>query len=192
MKRVGILALQGDFDAHRKALAEAGASPSLVRTAAQLEEVDGLVIPGGESTTMLKLLHLENLLEPLRAFGQQKPLFGTCAGAILMASEVHNPAQESLSLMDIGVERNAYGRQIDSRVVRIQPEADFCEHTGNDEMEAVFIRAPVIRRVGPQASVLARYQGDPVLVEQGRHLVATFHPELSGDSRVHRWFLEKL
>lgn len=192
MKRVGILALQGDFDAHRKALAEAGASPSLVRTAAQLEEVDGLVIPGGESTTMLKLLHLENLLEPLRAFGQQKPLFGTCAGAILMASEVHNPAQESLSLMDIGVERNAYGRQIDSRVVRIQPEADFCAHTGNDEMEAVFIRAPVIRRVGPQASVLARYQGDPVLVEQGRHLVATFHPELSGDSRVHRWFLEKL
>lgn len=192
MKRVGILALQGDFDAHRKALAEAGASPSLVRTAAQLEEVDGLVIPGGESTTMLKLLHLENLLEPLRAFGQQKPLFGTCAGAILMASEVQNPAQESLSLMDIGVERNAYGRQIDSRVVRIQPEADFCEHTGNDEMEAVFIRAPVIRRVGPQASVLARYQGDPVLVEQGRHLVATFHPELSGDSRVHRWFLEKL
>ena len=114
------------------------------------------------------------------------------AGAILLANEVSCPAQESLGLMDVGVERNAYGRQVDSRVTRIMPEDDMQARTRPGEMEAVFIRAPIIRRVGEGARVLARYQGDPVLVEEGRHLVATFHPELSGDSRVHELFLQKL
>src|SRR5262245_35155539 len=177
-KRVGVLALQGDFEAHGKALERAGARPVEVRTAAQLADLDGLVIPGGESTTMLKLLRAENMLEPLADFGRRKPVFGTCAGAILLASEVSNPAQESLGLMDIAVERNAYGRQVDSRVTHIEPSGDFSARTHPGELEAVFIRAPIIRRTGSGARVLAEYQGDPVLVEQGRHLVATFHPEL--------------
>jgi pyridoxal 5'-phosphate synthase pdxT subunit len=192
MKRVGVLALQGDFEAHGKALERAGAEPVEVRTAAQLAALDGLVIPGGESTTMLKLLRLENMLEPLAEFGRRKPIFGTCAGAILVAKEVSNPAQESLGLMDIAVERNGYGRQVDSRVTQIDPSADFAARTQPGELEAVFIRAPIIRRTGPDAKVLAEYQGHPVLVEQGRHLVATFHPELTADPRVHRLFLAKL
>jgi len=194
MKRVGVLALQGDFEAHGKALERAGAQPVEVRTAAALGDLDGLVIPGGESTTMLKLLHGENLLEPLAEFGRRKPIFGTCAGAILLASEVSRPAQESLKLVDIAVERNAYGRQLDSRVAHIEPRADFLSRTHAESagLEAVFIRAPIIRRTGPDVNILAEYQGDPVLVEQGRHLVATFHPELTGDSRVHTLFLAKL
>ena len=180
-KKVGVLALQGDFEAHEKALKRAGAEPVEVRSAGDLQELDGLVIPGGESSTMLKLLEEEKLLEPLREFGERRPIFGTCAGAILLASEVLNPAQKSLGLMDIDVERNAYGRQLDSRIARLEPEG----------FEAVFIRAPIIRRVGERAKVLARYQGDPVLVEQGKHLVATFHPELTEDSRIHRMFLDK-
>jgi pyridoxal 5'-phosphate synthase pdxT subunit len=192
MKKVGVLALQGDFEAHGKTLARLGAEPVLVRTAAGLDDVEGLVIPGGESTTMLKLLHAENLLEPLSRFGQRRPIFGTCAGAILLASDVSHPEQESLGLMDIGVERNGYGRQLDSRVARLTPEAEFAARTHPGELEAVFIRAPVIRRVGPAARVLARFQGDPVLVEQGPHLVATFHPELTSDARVHELFLAKV
>jgi pyridoxal 5'-phosphate synthase pdxT subunit len=180
-KKVGVLALQGDFEAHQKALQRAGADAVQVRTPDELAKVDGLVIPGGESTTMLKLLDVSGLKEPLRRFGQEKPIFGTCAGAILLASEVSHPAQESLHLMDISVERNGYGRQLDSRVVRLE-----------DGVEAVFIRAPIIRRVGENAKVLATYNGDPVLVEEGRHLVATFHPELTGDSRVHQRFLDKI
>jgi 5'-phosphate synthase pdxT subunit len=192
MKRVGILALQGDFEAHGKALEEASAEPVYVRTAADMEGLDGLVIPGGESTTMLKLLREEGMLEPLREFGRRQPIFGTCAGAILLAREVLNPVQESLSLMDISVERNAYGRQVDSRVAQVEPEPEFERRAGQGNMEAVFIRAPIIRRVDPGATVLVRYQGDPVLVEQGRHLAATFHPELSRENRVHRLFVEKL
>jgi len=191
-KKVGILALQGDFEAHARTLTSLGAEPVLVRTAAELEGADGLIIPGGESTTMLKLLHAENLLAPLTRYGSRRPIFGTCAGAILLAAGVSNPEQEALGLLDIDVERNAYGRQIDSRVAHLTPEAEFAARTSPGEMEAVFIRAPAIRRVGPQARVLARYLGDPVLVEQGPHMAATFHPELSADSRVHEFFLSKL
>lgn len=192
-KRVGVLALQGDFAAHGAALERAGAEAVFVRDAEQLAGIDGLVIPGGESTTMLKLLQYDRLMEPLAEFGRKKPIFGTCAGAILIATDVSNPTQESLALMDIGVERNAYGRQLDSRVARIEPEPEFAQRIGSrGTLEAVFIRAPIIRRVGSQAKVLARYAGDPVLVEQGRHLVATFHPELTADSRVHELFVEKL
>ena len=192
MPKVGVLALQGDFEAHGKALEKLGAEPVFVRTAADLNAADGLIIPGGESTTMLKLLHVENLLEPLREFGSRKPIFGTCAGAILLAKGVSRPAQESLALMDIDVERNAYGRQIDSRVAEIEPEREFQERTQPGKLEAVFIRAPIIRRIRGGAKVLARYRGDAVLVEDGRHLAATFHPELTADARVHALFLEKL
>jgi len=189
LKTVGVLALQGDFEAHRKALEEAaGAGEGVraveVRSAAQLETCDGLIIPGGESTTMMKLLGEENLLEPIRSFGATKPIYGTCAGAILLARDVSHPAQASLGLMDIDVERNAYGRQVDSHIARLA-------YAGG-EMEAVFIRAPIIRRVGAEARVLAMHRGDPVWVEQGRHTVTTFHPELAADRRVHRRFLGKL
>jgi 5'-phosphate synthase pdxT subunit len=192
MKKVGVLSLQGDFAAHGAALARAGAEPVYVRQIERFRAIDGLVIPGGESTTMLKLLHSDGLLDALAEFASRKPVFGTCAGAILMAAEVLNPAQESLALMDIAVERNAYGRQIDSRVTVLDPEPEFQQRTAPGKLEAVFIRAPVIRRVNGGGKVLARYAGDPVLVEQGRHLVATFHPELTADSRVHTLFLEKL
>jgi pyridoxal 5'-phosphate synthase pdxT subunit len=186
VKKVGVLALQGDFHAHARSLAKAGAEPVEVRSAADLKNIQGLVIPGGESTTMVKLLEIENLLEPLREFGQEHPIFGTCAGAILLATGVANSPQASLGLMDIEVERNAYGRQLDSRIARLQPSGI------EGDLEAVFIRAPIIRRVGQKANVLASYLGDPVLVEQGQHLAATFHPELTDDSRVHLMFLRKI
>ncbi len=185
-KKVGVLALQGDFEAHEKALRRAGAEPVEVRSAADLQKVSGLVIPGGESTTMLKLLEEEKLVEPLREFAQEHPVFGTCAGAILLASGVSHPSQPSLGLMDIDIERNAYGRQLDSRIAHLRLEG-----TGAG-LEAVFIRAPIIRRVGANVKVLAEYQDTPVLVEQGKHLVATFHPELTGDPSVHLMFLDKI
>jgi 5'-phosphate synthase pdxT subunit len=190
--KVGVLSLQGDFEAHGAALERAGATPVYVRQREQLDEIEGLIIPGGESTTMLKLMEYDDLAGPIAEFGRRKPMFGTCAGAILMATHVSNPEQPALGVMDLAVERNAYGRQIDSRVVRIEPEAEFSDRTAPGELEAVFIRAPIIRRLGSKARVLARYNGDPVLVEQGKHLAATFHPELTRDSRVHQYFLEKL
>jgi len=181
---IGVLALQGDFEAHRRALERVGARVVEVRSLRELDGIAGLIIPGGESTTMLKMLKDENLLEPLREFGARKPIFGTCAGAILLARSVTNPPQESLGLMDMEVERNAYGRQVHSHIARLE---DF----EGAPLEAVFIRAPIIRQTGPQVRVLARYGGSPVLVEQGRHLAATFHPELTEDTRIHKLFLEK-
>jgi len=185
MAHIGVLALQGDYEKHARLLERAGAHVSEVRTLAELNACDGLVIPGGESSTMLKLLDREGLFDPLREFGGHKPIFGTCAGAILLAAKVENPEQHSLGLVDIAVRRNAYGRQLDSRVTSI-------EGVGFGTMEAVFIRAPIILRAGPGVRVLASYNGDPVLVEEGRHLVATFHPELSSDDRVHAYFLKKV
>ena len=181
-----MLALQGDFEAHAAAVERAGARATPVRTADELVAIDGLIIPGGESTTMLKLLEYENLFEPLRCFGERKPIFGTCAGAILLASEVVNSAQRSLGLVDMSVQRNGYGRQIDSRIANI-------DLRDAGRTEAVFIRAPIIRRVGPETSVLATYQDAPVLVEQGKHLAATFHPELSRNGNpIHKLFVNKV
>ncbi|NWF85213.1 MAG: pyridoxal 5'-phosphate synthase glutaminase subunit PdxT [Bryobacteraceae bacterium] len=188
MKTVGVLALQGDFEAHAGAFARAGARAAEVRTVEQLEAVDALVIPGGESTTMLKLMSYYGLFEPLKAFAAAKPVFGTCAGAILLAGEVLNPPQASLNVLDMTIERNAYGRQLASHVARLRGHA----LDGDAELEAVFIRAPIIRRVGDSGKILATHNGDPVLVDFGRHLVATFHPELTQDSRVHKLFLRKV
>ena len=182
--RIGVLALQGDYHAHLRAIERVGGQAVEVRTRADLDRVDALIIPGGESTTMLKLLDVENLFEPLREFGAEKPIFGTCAGAIQLASEVLNPAQRSLGLLDLTVERNAYGRQIDSRIAQID--------VAGEPVEAVFIRAPIIRRAGKTSRVLASYENAPVLVEQGRHLVSTFHPELSGTNKIHELFLAKV
>jgi 5'-phosphate synthase pdxT subunit len=176
------LALQGDFGAHCEALRAAGATPVEVRTTDDLEGIDGLVFPGGESTTMLKLLDIEQLFDSLVEFGREKPIFGTCAGAILLAKEVVNPVQRSLGLMDLTVERNGYGRQIDSRIAKIDLEGQ--------PAEAVFIRAPIIQRAGRDVSVLATYHGTPVLVSQGLHMAATFHPELSEKNMVHCRFVE--
>ena len=187
---VGVLALQGDVEAHIAALRRAceGVSVSEVRSAADLDGIQGLVIPGGESTTMLKLMGYYGLFEPLKRFGSNKPIFGTCAGAILLAKEVLSPAQDSLDLIDLTIERNAYGRQIESQVVKLTGHS----LGGDPELEAVFIRAPKIRRVGPGGAVLASYAGDPVLVEFGRHMAATFHPELTADTRIHRLFTERM
>jgi pyridoxal 5'-phosphate synthase pdxT subunit len=157
-----------------------------------LKEIDGLVLPGGESTTMLKLLKLENLMEPLAEFARQKPVLATCAGVILLANEVSNPKQECLGILDLSVERNGYGRQIDSRIVELEPSAEFQERAGAGKLEAVFIRAPVIHSVGPAGKVLVSYLEHPVLVEQGHHLAATFHPELTADHRIQKLFVANL
>src|SRR6267143_825603 len=179
--KIGVLALQGDFDAHRKRLEELGAEVVLVKKPEQLDEIDGLVIPGGESGTFLNLLG-ETGFEKLKQFVRGKPTFGTCAGAILLANEVENPRQEGLGALDIRIRRNAYGRQIDSSIRT--------GRLGDSPLEMVFIRAPKIERVGAGVEVLATEGKDPVVVRQGKAMAATFHPELSDDTRVHRAFLE--
>jgi pyridoxal 5'-phosphate synthase pdxT subunit len=181
--QIGVLALQGDFDAHRRRLEELGAEVALVRKAEQFDEIDGLVIPGGESTTFLKLLD-EKCLRKLDEFVHHKPTFGTCAGAIMLARQVENPHQPGLDAIDITIRRNAYGRQIDSTIV------EAASSLGGDPLEMVFIRAPRIERVGAGVEVLAKRDGDPVLVRQGSVMAATFHPELSDDTRVHEAFLK--
>jgi len=181
--KIGILALQGDFDAHRRRLEELGADVVLVKKPEQLDEIDGLVIPGGESGTFLKLLGEEGF-EKLKSFVHLKPTFGTCAGAILLATEVENPKQAGLGAIDIGIRRNAYGRQIDSSIREGQLVND------KEPIEMVFIRAPKIERVGKGVEVIATEGKDPVLVRKGKTLAATFHPELSDDRRIHQYFLE--
>ncbi len=187
-KPVGILAIQGDFALHAKMLDRIGAAWKLVKHAAELFEVSGLIMPGGESTTMLKFFSSEGLGAAVNDFATAgKPIFGTCAGAILLAKEVLNPPQERLALMDITIERNAYGRQVDSSVRQGE-----CPALAGHPIEMVFIRAPIIRRVGEGVRVLGHSDGLPVLVEQGSLLAATFHPELTEDETVHRYFLSKL
>jgi 5'-phosphate synthase pdxT subunit len=179
--KIGVLALQGDFDAHRRRLEELGAEVVLVKKPEQLDKIDGLVIPGGESSTFLKLLG-EAGFEKLKEFVRVKPTFGTCAGAILLAKDVENPKQTGLGALDISIRRNAYGRQIDSSI----REGLF----GGAPIEMVFIRAPKISRLGSNVEILATEGNDPVVVRQGKAMAATFHPELSSDPRVHRAFLE--
>jgi pyridoxal 5'-phosphate synthase pdxT subunit len=187
--KIGVLALQGDFDAHRRRLEELGAEVVLVKKPSQLNELDGLVIPGGESGTFLKLLGEEGLAK-LKDFVSEKPTFGTCAGCILLATDIENPKQAGLGALDITVRRNAYGRQIDSSI----RQGQFLDEA--TPLEMVFIRAPKIERVGTGVDVIATEGNgddnnkDPVLVRKGKTLAATFHPELSDDRRVHQYFLD--
>ena len=181
---IGVLAIQGDYDAHRRRLEQLGAQTLLVKKPEQLDAVDALVIPGGESTTFLKFLEQGGFLEKLREFVRTKPTFGTCAGAILLAREVENPPQASLGALDASVRRNAYGRQRESSIRFGKTKL------GEEPMEMVFIRAPKLERLGKGVEVLATDGDDPVLVRQGKILAATFHPELSEDTRVHAAFLE--
>lgn len=182
---IGVLAIQGDFAAHARALRRIGAHPIEVRRACDLDAPEGLIIPGGESTTMLKFIEKQTISESIIDFARQgKPIFGTCAGAILMAREVYNPAQASLGLIDIGVERNGYGRQANSFIAETETSLE------GGPLEAVFIRAPRIKRAGPEVDVMAKLNGEPVLVREHNILAATFHPELSEDDRVHLLFAE--
>lgn len=193
--KIGVLALQGDFDAHRRRLEELGAEVLLVKKPEQLDQIDGLVIPGGESGTFLKLLG-DTGFEKLKQFVRLKPTFGTCAGAILLASEVENPPQAGLGAINMRIRRNAYGRQVDSSirqgklVLRTLDGDSSLEGDAASPLEMVFIRAPKIERVGEGVEVIATEGKDPVAVRQGRAMAATFHPELSRDTRVHRAFLE--
>jgi pyridoxal 5'-phosphate synthase pdxT subunit len=179
--KIGVLALQGDFDAHRRRLEELGAEVVLVKKPEQLDAIDGLIIPGGESGTFLKLLGEEGF-DKLRQFVHLKPTFGTCAGAILLAREVENPPQRGLGAINIRIRRNAYGRQIDSSIRE--------GLLGSSPLEMVFIRAPKIEHVGAGVEIIATEGADPVAVRQGRAMAATFHPELSDDPRVHQEFLD--
>jgi 5'-phosphate synthase pdxT subunit len=182
--RIGVLAIQGDYSAHAEALRESGAEPVEVRKPEQLAGLDGLILPGGESTTMLKFLEKRHFFDRLVEFCLSKPVFGTCAGTILLAREVRNPPQRSLAVLDAVVERNAYGRQIDSSIFTAETELR------GGPLEMVFIRAPRIVDTGTGVEILARRDGSPTLIKKGMVMAATFHPELSHDRRVHRLFVE--
>ena len=181
---IGVLAIQGDYEAHAQALREAGAEPVLIRKPEQLATIDGLIIPGGESTPFLKFLERDGFLSALRDFVQHKPTFGTCAGCILLSTEVTHPLQQSLGVLNATVERNAYGRQIDSAIQTSETKLP------GGPLEMVYIRAPRTVKTGDGVEVLAERDGFPVLVEQGHIMAATFHPELSADRRVHQRFVE--
>jgi 5'-phosphate synthase pdxT subunit len=182
---IGVLALQGDFSLHAKALARIGADTVEVRKPGELDRVAGLIIPGGESTTLLKLMDAWDFVPALDAFhGAGKPIFGTCAGLILLAREVTSPSQPSLGLIDITAERNAYGRQRESFEAEVTGDLG----AGPVSIQAVFIRAPRIRRVGPRVTCLALHRGECVMARQGSVLVAAFHPELTTDPTVHAYF----
>jgi pyridoxal 5'-phosphate synthase pdxT subunit len=191
---IGVLALQGDYEAHARAFASSGVRTVLVRKSEELTSLDGLVLPGGESTTMLKFLESgfpdkngssnDGFFDALVKFASAKPVFATCAGCILLACEVLHPTQRSLGVLDVTVERNAYGRQIDSAILTLPSELS------GGPLEMVFIRSPRITRVGNGVEVLAQRDGYPTLVRQGHLLAATFHPEMSADTRVQQLFVE--
>jgi 5'-phosphate synthase pdxT subunit len=183
--KIGILAVQGDYEAHAQMLARMGVEYVYVRSPQDLEGVGGVILPGGESTTQLQFLREEGLKEALRKFAANGgAFFGTCAGAILLAREVHNPPQDSLGLADFTVTRNAYGRQLSSEVLQ------GASRLKDGLLEMVFIRAPQIENLGPGWEVLAERSGKPVLLHKGRLLIATFHPELTEDTTVHEYFLK--
>ncbi|WP_035350456.1 pyridoxal 5'-phosphate synthase glutaminase subunit PdxT [Edaphobacter aggregans] len=181
---IGVLALQGAYQAHDLTLCKLGAHTRLVRLPTDLEGIDGLVMPGGESTTMLKFLEQRGFFDLLKDFVHKTPTFGTCAGVILLATDVTNPVQRSLGALDVTVERNSYGRQIDSTILNADSKLP------GGPLEMIFIRAPRITRTGPAVETLATRDSDPVLVRQDHLLAATFHPELGHDLRVHQLFLD--
>ena len=183
--KIGVLALQGDFALHGKALDRVGVESAEVRTPEELDAVDGLIVPGGESTTLLKLMDAGRFVPALEKFhADGRPIFGTCAGLIVLAREVLNPKQFSLGLIDVTVERNAYGRQKES----FEAEGETTLEGQPRSLNMVFIRAPRIRRLGPRVVSLASHRGDCVMAREGTVLVATFHPELTDDPTVHRYF----
>ncbi len=185
MSTVGVLALQGDFSEHEAILRKLDADVREVRLPADLEGLDCLIIPGGESTTITRLMAMYGLVEPLRAFAAHRPVWGTCAGMIVMAKHVTDLDRETLGLMDISVVRNAFGRQIDSFETDLQ-----IEEVPGEPFHAVFIRAPLIKDAGPAVKVLAQIEGQGIVAARQGHLMATsFHPELTGDTRLHRYFL---
>jgi 5'-phosphate synthase pdxT subunit len=189
MAMIGILALQGDFQAHASALAKLDLPSRFVRKPTDLAAVSALILPGGESTTFLKLLESEGLWEPIRRFGESHPVMGTCAGAILMADRVENPPQEGLGFIRMTVRRNAFGRQLSSSIRHAEASKELnVGRTPGPPIEAVLIRAPIITEVGPDVEVLASLDGQPILVRQGHFLAATFHPELTAETRIHRYF----
>lgn len=188
--RIGILALQGDFAEHRLMLGHLGVTVIEVRLPEQLEGLSGLIIPGGESTTIAKLAVSYGLMEPLRRFGQDKAIWGTCAGAIFLSKDAHRN-QPLLQLMDITVERNAFGRQVDSFEVDLDVPALQEIDPGGKPFHAVFIRAPLIQSVEADTCILAKLQDDRIVAaQQGRLLATAFHPELTRDDRFHRYFLQ--
>jgi len=188
MNTIGILALQGDFEKHEQKIAELGETPLFVKTVQDLKQCDGLIIPGGESTTLLKLMKKHDLWEPVIQFSKTKPIYGTCAGCILAAKEIVDIEQDSLQLIDVSVRRNAYGRQVDSFI----DDIDLKLNGAPDTMEGVFIRAPKIIAIGDGVTPLAWHNADVILAEQGLVLVGTFHPELTDDLHIHEYFIDKV
>ncbi len=188
MVSIGVLALQGDFAKHMHTLQTLKAHAIEVRTSADLNRCSGLIIPGGESTTMLRQIEANNLKKGLLEFAARHPLFGTCAGLILMSKEVLNYPMQPLGLLDLQVERNAYGRQIESFI----GEVDLFLEKRPRTMKGIFIRAPKIRATAPEVKILASYKDEPVAVQQGRHLACSFHPELLGETVLHKYFLDRL
>jgi 5'-phosphate synthase pdxT subunit len=184
VKRIGVLGLQGAYAKHLAILQQLDVQAVDVRKAEDLEKCHGLIIPGGESTTMTKLINEIDMHDALLKFSVDRPVFGTCAGMILMATKVDDDRVETLNLLDIEVERNAYGRQIDSFI----DELDITTNGQAFSMRGVFIRAPRIKNMGDEVEVLASVNGEPVLVQQGHHMAAAFHPELTGETRIHNYF----
>jgi pyridoxal 5'-phosphate synthase pdxT subunit len=184
--RIGVLALQGDFAKHEQMLRSMEIEVKQVRRPEELETCEGLIIPGGESTVMMRQLDFIQMKPALCHFAQQKPVFGTCAGLILMASQIQSSPMKPLGMLDITVERNAFGRQIESfqasLTLQLEPDQD-------KRFQAYFIRAPRIRAQGAHVHILALYEGEAVLVQQGHHLGASFHPELTEDSAIHQYFI---
>lgn len=188
--KIGVLALQGAFEKHCKMVAQLGAAAILIKRPQDLKQIDALIIPGGESTTILHQIEFIGLFPALHDFAKQKPIFGTCAGLILMSRKViSSEAMPLLNILDIAVERNAFGRQIES--FKADLEVTFPTSTAI-VCPAVFIRAPRIKEVGPEVSILAAFEGEPVLVKQGIHLGSSFHPELTEDIRIHHYFLSQI
>ena len=184
MKQIGVLGLQGAYAKHLAILQQLDVQAVDVRKPEDLEECHGLIIPGGESTTMTKLINEIDMHDALLKFSVDRPVFGTCAGMILMAAKVDDGRVETLNLLDIEVERNAYGRQVDSFI----DELDVTTNGQAFTMRGVFIRAPRIKNMGDDVEVLASVNGEPVLVQEGHHMAAAFHPELTGETRIHNYF----
>lgn len=187
--KVGVLALQGGFSKHISILKSIDVETLAVRHPQELTECDALIIPGGESTTIFRQIHFINMWEPLNEFARQKPVMGTCAGLILMSREILNDPRQPFGWLDVAVERNAYGRQADSFKTTLEATFDEGKPT---PVEALFIRAPRIRKVGREVKVLSSYDDEAVLVEQGHFLGLTFHPELADEAAVHKYFISMI